>query len=172
MEPKTTTFGQTPEGLARLLEIGVEADGGVSPDDARERLLSARLAGPVPGGAAFRDLQAALDRLGQHVCSLQGKTLSDALLDGNTDLPALKAIKDYAKKLASTEDDEVEHTVAIAIYFAAISSALLFHDAKITSYSYDSLADALRRLVGKPWSDQLRHHFAQARQLCKKRMAD
>ena len=93
------------------------------------------------------------------------------MLDEATELRVLKRVKDYGKQLASREDSDVEHAVSITIYFAAIASALLFCDHKITSYTYPALGEAFGTLIDKPWmTPELARHFSKARKLCKKKV--
>jgi len=68
------------------------------------------------------------------------------------------------------EEDFKEVGDADAIYFGAIASALLFHDTKITSYSYPSLAESFKTMTEKRWmAPELARHFSKARNLCKKK---
>ena len=46
---------------------------------------------------------------------------------------------------------EAEHDAATAVYFAAIASALLFHDRKITTFSYKSLDESFSKLINEKW---------------------
>ena len=93
--------------------------------------------------------------------------MGGVLLDSETGLDVLETIKDYGKKLVAGKDSEAEHAVSTAIYFAAIASALLFHDQKITSYTYPALAEAFSTLIDKQWlAPELARHLAKARRLC------
>ena len=169
MDKKTTTFGRDPGGIARLLGIGAEADqGGESPEEAKADLLRARLSGTLPlETAVVEDLPAIAGRLCEDLFPLRGKPLGDALLDKETSLAVLERIKDYGKKLAGRKDRETEHAVGIAIYFAAIASALLFHDKRITSYGHQALTEAFGTLIEKRWvAPELVRHFSKARKLC------
>jgi len=173
MEDKATTFGANPEGLAELLGLGVAADdpGAEQPDRAKADLLRARLAGTMPLDVDVVDaLPAILGRLCRQLLPLEGRPLGEVLLSPQTDRATIETIKDYGKGLAGRQDGEVEHSVAVVIYFAAIASALLFHDRKISSYSYRALAESFDALVHMPWmAPEIARHLAQARQLCRKK---
>ena len=173
MKKDTTTFGLEPERLARLLGLGMEGDSSVEtdPDTSKEELLRLRLAGTLPLETAVIDaIPAIAGRLCEELLPLRGKALGEALLDETTELRVLKKVKDYGKKLAARQDSDVEHAVSVTIYFAAIAGALLFHDHKITNYSYPALGEAFGTLIDKPWmAPELARHFSKARKLCKKR---
>ena len=169
MKRDTTTFGADSERLARLLAVGMESDKQehVPPGQGNEALLRARLAGPLLNAHAVDDLQAISGRLRQELLPLAGKALGEVLLDETTDVDVLVKIKNFGKKLASRKASEAEHAVATAIYFAAIASALLFHDRKISSYTYPSLAEDFAALMDTQWmTSELARHFAKARTAC------
>ncbi|KPL20813.1 MAG: hypothetical protein AMJ75_11170 [Phycisphaerae bacterium SM1_79] len=72
--------------------------------------------------------------------------------------------------MASWKRSEPEHAVAVAIYYAAIASALVFHDVKVTTHSYESLEASFTRLINKPWmSAELNSLFIRALKLCRKK---
>ncbi len=168
-EDKKTTRAGRPERLADLLHIGLEAEppGPAHPDEQKESLLRARLAGTLPLEKAAVD---ALPVLAGQLLPLGSGSVGRALLDADTPLEVLRKIKDYGKQLAAANDCEAEHGAAITIYFAAIAGAILFHDERITSYPYAALADAFSRLVEKRWMDpKLARHFAKAGRKCRKK---
>lgn len=173
MGDELTTFGSDPERLARLLDIGAGegAEGKAECEQAKADLLRVRLAGTLPlKKRVVRDLPAILGRLRDDLLPLGGKPLGEVLLDKECSLKMLQTIKEYGKQLAAGSDREVEHAVGIAIYFAAIASALLFHDERITSYSYPALAQSFGTLINRRWlTGQLDRHFAKARRICKKK---
>ncbi len=172
MDRKTTTWGRAPERLARLLRIAVEADheGQPTSKEAKAALLHARLAGTLPlDKSVVEALPAIVGHLCEELLPLRGEALGKVLLDRSTELDVLEIIKAYAKQLAKSNENEVDHAVSVAIYFAAIASALLYHDRKITSYSYPVLADALGKLIDEAWmAPELARHLAKARKCCEK----
>ena len=170
MKKHTTTFGVGSEQLARLLGIGLDLDDHehCSPNQAKAALLRTRLSGTLPLDPAVVDaLPAILGRVCRELLPMGGRSLGGVLLDSETGLDVLETIKDYGKKLVAGKDSEAEHAVSTAIYFAAIASALLFHDQKITSYTYPALAEAFSTLIDKQWlAPELARHLAKARRLC------
>ena len=174
MDDKESTFGATVKGLAGLLGVGVGKDvpqDAASVDKAAGELLRARLAGTLPLDTAVVDaLPAVLGKLQEELLPLAGKPLGEVLLDSDTELNAIKSIKDYGKKLAARRDSQADHSASIAIYFAAIASALLFHGEKITSYSYEHLRESFNELIEGTWiPSELAIHFSKACRLCEKK---
>ena len=174
MDDKESTFGATVKGLHGLLGVGVGKDvpqDAASVDKAAGELLQARLAGTLPLDTAVVDaLPAILGKLQGELLPLAGKSLGEVLLDANTELNAIKSIKDYGKKLAARRDSEADHSAATAIYFAAIASALLFHGERITSYSYEHLRESFNELRESTWiPSELYRHLSKACRMCEKK---
>ena len=174
MDDKESTFGASVKGLAGLLGVGVGKDvpqDAASADKAAGELIRARLAGTLPLDTAVVDaLPAILGKLQEELLPLAGRPLGEVLLDSDTELDAIKSIKDYGKKLAARGDSQADHSAAIAIYFAAIASALLFHGEKITSYNYEYLVGSFGELIEGTWiPPELTRHFSKAQRLCKKK---
>jgi len=166
-----TTFGLDSDRLAWLLAVGTEAeeDSGAALDQAKGDLLRARLGGLLPVEPDDRDPEgAAWGQLMQEALPLGGRSLGEVLLDRRTGPGTLETIKDYAKRLG--KDPEPSRSVALAIYFAAIAAALLYHDLKITRHGYPALVKALGKLAEAPWMPRrLAGHFRRGRDLCSQR---
>lgn len=173
MSKENTTYGAKPEGLERLLGLGIGTDrrAEAAPDKVTANLLHARLAGTLPlTKKMVEDLPAIIGHLREELLPLAGKPLGDLLLDQETSLKVIKSIKDYGKQMAQHERSSAEHAVSITIYFAAIASALLFHGKKITTHSYDELSDSFQILIDKRWmTTELARHLAKARRMCRKK---
>jgi hypothetical protein len=174
MDDKESTFGASVKGLHGLLGVGVGKDvpqDAASVDKAAGELLRARLEGTLPLDTAVVDaLPAILGKLQGELLPLAGRPLGEVLLDADTELSAIKSIKDYGKKLAARRDSEADHSAAIAIYFAAIASALLFHGEKITSYGYEHLQGSFNELIEDTWIPaELSRHFSKACRMCRER---
>jgi len=168
-EEKKKTQADQPDRLADLLHIGLEADlqGPLHPDEQKESLLRARLAGTLPLEKEALDVLPIV--VGQ-LLPLGGGSLGRALLDADTPLEVLQKIKDHGKRLALAGKSEAEHAAATTVYFAAIASAILFHGHRITTYSYGALAEHFGRLIDKRWMDpKLARHLAKARRKCKRK---
>jgi len=116
------------------------------------------------------ELPTILGRLQKDLLPHGGKTLGEVLTDPKSDLAAIKKIREYAKTMAARKGAGTERAVAVAIYYAAIASALLFHNVKITTHSYELLDASFEKLIGKAWmSPELTQLFTKARKLCRKR---
>lgn len=173
-DKKPTTFASDSDRLARLLSVGVEPDDlpEASPHEAKAELLSARLAEVLPPEAGASGAGSLLGRLQRKLLPTEGRTLGEVLLDKRTRLEVFEAIKARHKRLAGDKEDACGHAVAVAIYFAAIAGALLFHRKRITSYSHEDLAGSFRVLSEKRWMPpELAEHFVKARQFCLKQLS-
>jgi len=108
-----------------------------------------------------------MGKLCQELLPLGGKPLRKVLLDEETDLRIIEKIKEYGKKLAVRE--EPERSAGIAVYYAAIASALVFHEKKITRHSYRYLRDSFE-VLDKNWMPgDLARHITKAHRVCRKR---
>lgn len=170
----TSTLGFSPERLARLLGITFDLAGGEARKneaDTIAQLLEMRLSGSLPLDTRVIDeLPVIIGKLRDSLLPHGGKSLGDVLNDPESDLDMIKKVRRYAKKMASQKKTDVEHAVDVAVYFAAIANALVFHDVKITTHSYQSLETSLEKLIDKPWmSSDLTRLFAKARKVCKDR---
>lgn len=169
-----TTHGLKPEQLARLLALGLESN------DPEDELLATgtpaeplrkMLAGKLPLDPAMPDsLPAVLKRPCEEMVAVADRTMRDLVLDSKTDLSVIKSLKDYAKELARRGGPDGQEAAATAIYYAAIASAIVFHQHKITRHSYEKLHEAYTDLEQKPWvSSELKDLFRKAREVCHQR---
>lgn len=143
-----------PKSAARLLGVSLDDKDNeqVVSDEMIGELLQARLGGmwsPQNGREPLcsRLLRPILCKRG----SDRQRTIGGLLLDSQTNVATIKAIRDHAKRRAASEHSEPEHAVMTTIYFAAIASALVFHEAKITTYSYETLKGSFEKLIRKAW---------------------
>ena len=155
MHKESTTFGLSSKQLARLLNIGSDsrpsADGA---DEGQKKadLLHDWLAATLPLDAALENsLPAILRRLCQGLRPLAEKPFGELLTDPNTDIVAIRKIKGFGKKMVGAANSEAEHDVAAVVYYAAIASALLFHNQRITKFSHDSLESSFSALAEHTW---------------------
>lgn len=156
---KESTTGLQLEQLGRLMRIGDDRE---PPKDEAERdeltaeLLRERLMGTLPLPSTIVDaLPLVLKPVCPALAPMGGRQLGEVLLDPQTDLAVIKEIKDYGRRLADREEYRPnrgpEYAAAVAIYYGAIAAALVFHDEKITSFSFEKLTEALAEVAGKPW---------------------
>ena len=96
-----------------------------------------------------------------------GQPLGKLLLSPETKLEHLIAIKEHAKKMMSTADTDAKYETRAVIYYAAIASALVFHDRKITTHSNQDLEDSLSAFVKRKWiKADLSQLLKKAQEIC------
>jgi hypothetical protein len=169
---RDSTLGLNPERLARLLGITLDSESDEereNPIHSTSELIRAHLAGRLPfDTTVIDDLPAIIGRLHKDLAPHAGRTLGDVLTDPKSDLDTIRKVRRYGKRMASRKSSEAKHAMAIAIYFAAIASALIFHDVKITTYSYRSLKASFGNLADKPWMPTvLIGLFTKGREVCR-----
>ncbi|MHC4109504.1 MAG: hypothetical protein ACYSUY_00415 [Planctomycetota bacterium] len=172
MDKESTAFGLSPEQLAHLLKIGSDtshADNEVDREQKKTELLHDWLTATLPLDAAIaKALPTILRRLCQELRPLAGKAFGDLLKDPKTDIAAIRKIKDYSKKMVGCAKSETEHDAATAIYYAAIASALVFHNQRITKFSYESLNNSFSTLTGHNWlTPDLAQLLKEASEFCR-----
>jgi hypothetical protein len=100
-----------------------------------------------------------------------GTAVKDVLFVPGTDLIVLGAIKDHYKERVAASRTKAESDAATALYYAAIGAGLVFHDRRLSSYSYQELAKSFAVLGQKEWiGKDLRDLFEKARQVCGKKV--
>ena len=172
-----STHKLKPGQLVRLLSMGVEGMDSVHivcDDKATADLLRNKLKSALPKDSFLvESLLIVTERLGRDMRALVGKPLGEVLLDPETDINLLRAIKDYSKELSSSFVSEAETAVAITIYYAALASSLLYHDKKITQYSYETLGQYFTALMKKKWmAPELVKLFSRAHSICQNKQAE
>jgi hypothetical protein len=152
---ETTTFGLDSDKVARLLEIGSEgerSEGDRDADELKAELLRDRLAQTLALYDTRTDeVSRKRTTMSQVIGDLGGEPLGSVLVDERADLSTLRRIRRRARRLSESATSKVGRHVAGTIYYAAISAALLVHDARITTLPYADLATSLRRLANEPW---------------------
>jgi len=168
-ESMESTHDLTPETLAKLMGI-VAGDEREAADTRRQDraadLLTCWLGWPWPVRTPVAD---AKPRRPPETLEQNGKatTIAQLLLGERSGLGVLCEIKEFAKRLARRNKAEPGHSVATAIYYAAIASALLHHGRKITAHSHRSLEASFLRLMAEPWLPAaLYEHLGQACRFC------
>ena len=111
-----------------------------------------------------------LSRLSQTLAPLSGKSPGTLVLSPQTDVAALTTLKDCFGELSVTSTSRAQKAVAVAVYCAAIASALVFHDQKITTLSYAQLDESLTELQTRSWvSPALKELFGKASAICRRK---
>ena len=164
------TSGLGPEQLARVLAVGLDGWGGSDPRRsglAPREILGEMLARKITSELATSD---SLHALRDEMPDFGDSTLGELLRDTKADIAVIETLKNHAKKLVRRSNCEAEHAAATAIYYAGIAAAIVFHERKITRYSYGKLDQAFENLTEKPWiPSELKDLFAAARDLCNQR---
>ena len=177
MDQKDTTWALSGDRLARLLKIGMEPAGsgqGEPMEPLPEELLAGLLSKEVSLDAEVGySLSAVLGRSCSEMCPCVGRALGEVLTDPQTDVVALRTLKDYGKRLVSAAGSKAEKAAATAVYFAAIAGALVFHGRKTTRFSYRQLDENLAKLEGKAWlPHELSALFRKAREISRLRIEE
>ena len=152
-----------------LLRLGLDRDDDkVDRTAARADRLLDTLASKMPVDPALLEmLPAVLRDLSEQLESVSGLPLGDLLLDPQTKVATIRRVKDYAKDLGAASRDQAERDVALAVYFAAIAGALVYHEVKISQHTYSSLEQSFEKLSGEKWvSPGLSRLFRKARRRC------
>ena len=155
--------------LADLLRVGLESEPSATDKDRSVAcVLEAKLASELPLDVSVADsLPAVLGRPCDCLRGYRGRSTAEVLLDPQADVSALTVLKDYAKELVRRSRSEVTTSVATVLYYAAIASAIVFHDAKITQHDYGQLERSFAELAREPWlTADLQALIAGARQIC------
>ena len=171
MGKKPKTFSLSPEKLAHLFSIGSDLhdnDCEINRNQKRAELLCDRIEESLPvDPAAVEMLPKALGKQRNTISAIVGYPIGTLLHDNKTGLYILKKIKDYGKKLSKCAKSQDEHDIANAIYYAAIAGSILYHNRRITKFSYKDLGRSFNVWSHKDWIPQaLRNLFAEACQYC------
>jgi len=173
MRDESTTFGLNREKLSKLWRMGQDIPqekGDFDEEQKKAELLHAQLAESLPIEAGMQHL---LPNILTVVCRrfkpFVGCSIKDLLLDPETDLLIIKTIKDLQKKRAESACSELQQDVATVVYYAAIASALVYHDVKISKFSYKVLDPTFTELGQNNWLiTDLKILFSSAHELCSK----
>lgn len=174
MAKKSTTFGLRPDKLVHILGIFSDSGQGedeITIDQQKAELLQDRLSETLLTGSIKESpLRKELAQLCYMSGVATGEQIRDLLDNPKVDLNLLKKVKAYGKRLSKSASSEVEHDIANIIYYAAIASALVFHEAKISQFSYKDLEKSFLALSEEDWVPSDFHDFFTKTSLyCKKR---
>lgn len=161
----------TAEQNERLLNLamsphvsGIDND----PSEAKADALFDILVSPLPVDKLILDsLPAVVRGVCRKLRSVAGHAIGDLLGDSETDIAVLKGIKEYTKQSGTCSHSEAEGDAFLALYYASIASALLFHDEKITQHSFEDLERFFSTFATKSWvPEELTSLFEKATQYC------
>ena len=175
MDKDSTTFGLKPDKLAQLWNMGSKMNQSKNEEDQetqKAELLRDKLAQKIPlDHIVAQILPKALAQVCKDIQPFTGNSYGILLNDPLTDIAILTKIKDNHKKLAQHISSDAEYDVVTVIYYAAIASGLVYHDKRITSFSYGHLIDKYISLLENNWlTPDLRNLFQKAVDLCSKKM--
>jgi hypothetical protein len=174
MKKKTTTFGLGADKLAKILNACSEDqsnDTDIPEDQKKAELLQDRLSETLMSGSLKNShLRKELN----HLCTMAGIAYSEPirniLINSNSDIELIQKIKRHGKRLSQTTSSEIEHETANVIYYAAIASALVVHEKKITQFSYKDMEKAFSVFIETGWiSNDLKELFEKAIEYCHKK---
>jgi len=143
------------EILHNILKVCVEeGDSGpeAGPDLRRSELLEDLLAESLPNSSQDKPL---ISKHLDSICDISGLTegvsLRALLLHPETDISILHKIRKQGKILLRRAKSPEMRDVATTLYYAAIASALVFHNEKISKLSKDKLRQTLSALSQATW---------------------
>ena len=170
MLEESKTSNLNAEKLGNLLRLYMDnnEEGQRNYDDDKKALLDDLLSDALPlDQETINSLPTVLRRLYEEMPPLVGQPLGKLLLSPETKLEHLIAIKEHAKKMMSTADTDAKYETRAVIYYAAIASALVFHDRKITTHSNQDLEDSLSAFVKRKWiKADLSQLLKKAQEIC------
>lgn len=144
--------------------VGTKGD----PDQIRSELLEDLLARPLP------DESLSSSALSEHldsICEISGLKASvgvrELLFQPETDIATLHRIRKEGKALLRQAASPEQKDVGTALYYAAIASALVFHQERISKLSEKDIAQVLSDLSRAIWlPSDLARLLAKARKCC------
>lgn len=172
MDKEPTAFGLSTEKLTHLLRIGSdigESDSELALDQEKAELLRDRLDDTLPlDSSIMKVLPKAPSGLRNTIGLLASEPIGKLIQEAKTDPAVIEKIKESSKKLSQSADSEATYEATSTIYYAAIASCIVFHDCKITKFSYKDLERSFGLLSKKSWIPRdLRSLFAKASQHCR-----
>jgi hypothetical protein len=153
MDEESTQLGFEPEKLAKLWDIDEDAvEGKIDAEEGNRdfflRLLACSLPEKPCGSESLSDI---IMRLCDDNDSTASESIDKQLSDPKAQISLIQRIKDYCKEASDNAHSRMEHEAAVAVYYLALSNALVFHNRKITSHSYDYLIESFSKLIDKKW---------------------
>ena len=164
----------TAKQKKRLLNLGLAAKVSETGQDLQEKkadTLYNILVSPLPVDKLVLDsLPTVLRGLCRELRSVASEPISKLLLDPQTNIPALKAVKEWAKQSGTSVASDAEGDAFLVVYYGAIASALVFHDNKVTQHSYDDLEQFFHSFSKETWvPNELVGLFTKAEEYCREK---
>lgn len=160
---KTDNLELNDEQKTRLLSLALEPGPSSTPPDEDEEkgdLLCDILRCPLPVAEHPHDTAKSVP-IGFR--SGSGPSLGELLRDAKTDTSVLTRIKEYAKALGRDARSDMDKDVFLAVYFAAIAGALVFHNEHITEHPRHDLTQFFKHFAQASWMrTDLRDLFVKA----------
>jgi hypothetical protein len=174
MLKNSKTFGLSPQKLAQVWNIGHDTEKTDETTDQEDKkaqvlhdLLNEILSISSSVMKSYPNDQANLQSI---INSIAGKSINMLLMNPETNIAMIRKVKDHGKRLSGKAESKTEYHAANTIYYAAVASALVYHDRKITKFSYKDLEKYFRRLSNENWiPEYLRNLFIRTREYCCKR---
>ena len=175
MKHSPKKFDLSIEQSTNLLKLALESNQNDKTQDKekdRAELLLDILASKLPiNPALLESLPDVLRSLSEELQSVSRLPLEKLLQNPKTKTAVLRKIKDFGKELGTSSKDELERDVALAIYYAAIAGALVFHNVKISEYSHKQLEQSFETLSKHPWIPlNLAGLYKKACEYCRKKI--
>jgi hypothetical protein len=177
---ENSTFGLSHDKLAKLWKVSddIPADQDkLTEEQKKAEILLDRLTEPMPldpvvTSAFPKTLGYVLEQFKPFAeCSVRS-----LLIDPDIDPTVIWQIKEHFREKAESHPSELERQVGTAIYYAAIASALIFHEEssfrekRITMSSYRELEEFFSQLLSIRWlTPDLIELFKRARAICRKK---
>ena len=171
MDKKSRDFDLNRSQKSRLLSLGISSKPHKQSTDKVERkedMLYDVLMRTLPvEPLVVESLPSVIKGLSHRLHSLAGQPIVELLKNPATDIDTIRKIKQYAKESGTATDSEDKKDVFLAVYYAAIASALIFHNQKITQHSYSDLQHFFSSFVQNDWIlDELVSLFSRAQEYC------
>jgi len=167
-----STYGLRYEQLMKLLCAG--AANSVAREERDVQAFAARIQSylddPLHGDSLLAHvLRSAMELMGVSG-SLAGRSVCEVLLDAQSPMALLGAVKLAGKQMSHTDLDETEHAVGVIVYHGALAAAMVYHNKKITQSGWKKIGQGFATLADKGWMPpHLSHLFRQAGDLCQQK---
>jgi hypothetical protein len=172
MKNETKIFGLKPKKVALLLTLGsstTNADDIKRSENQKAELLKYRLSKVIlPGHEKIEEVSEVTEEIFDILGSLVGDQVGELLFIRSVSVEMLRKIQKYGKHLVRMAKSDMDREVGYAIYYAAISNALVYRHKKITKLTYEELYDAYNSLRKKTWiGEEMQDIFKTACSYCR-----